>query len=1368
MKQKIIVTALPNGINTRSRTGTLRVSAVFSLQVEDVNTTLQNVPDMLNWAERIRTAKFMVQYNGALVEAKPVGTAPDPVLWKNIFTPTVKVRSFEQEELHKLPLLSYPVKHIVNFISTAVAQTGSKFTSALPDSNFYTDNATFTDISDYAVGDYPKKGREKITLDSLSIDKQLGRRLRSQLVRGTFIPFNNQASPTMDFAQLKNFHGLYRGKNVAHHVPPEKPDFEFHAVLSVLSSYPQLQRKLGLVIDLEFEAPDTRIVAAGAAGIRIFPSGLNCTTASTVVSPATACIKTDNGFYARPGTDSLIDKGYLRINTDRFTVFQLDTDGAALKLCQQMDSLQLKKAKHIFYGVSNNLPNAAGLPFFNNEAPRREGLPSNRSAGIGLALNGMAAQLSGKFNRMNELRTKLVSGSAAPAGISGNNITWVVPEELLTADDTTIGYRMDIMPMETGKWFSLHKRTNQFSFLNAGGTSIPIPGMEPDEGFIQLSVAEEKTDSGPQLKVSEAIARWEGWSLSVPRPGSALNDPLNSGAEMYDKNIPDQKKRELAKYQTPASADFKLNVQHSIVKDSLPMLRFGKKYATKIRTVDMAGNSVDLAVEPENKTACIRAGIKYMRYEPAAAPFLVLGNKVRDGESSEVLVIRSNDGLTCEQYENANKDSKNTVPYPPSAVRHVKPPRTTLEMITTHGLIDDVMGSGSASKAAALYEIIKTSKDPAFNPADATYTLKVTESETPLTTVEYLADPMAAGVAFFLSADDPNPKVPNPAAFDQWVSFYFDEPTTAADLNRVTRDKWMNPKPFRIKLKEGIPGLAWKKENRTLEISLPKGIMFKMYYASFWRPDDVVQLCGVLDMMGMSNLTGAAGDAIAKGHHWMFSPFREITFVHAVQQPLPAINTTAVPAAKALETDRNYGDNFALVNTHLLVHGPSTGQLDLEATWTDWIDDPAYEDPAMKEDLQKIPAHAKVFHFTTLYGVNDYVFGDVEGIKNNPFTGLRHQFNDTKHRRVKYKLIATSRYRENFFQLNEDKKGLLPLTRENWFSKEVIIPSSARPAAPEIAYVIPTFEWDRVTKNTTIFTGRASGLRVYLKRPWYSSGEGEQLAVVLNIPSNPTLGGSVSSAGAPVTTWGTDPAKLSGLLLEGITPMPDVFLNVPATDKVNMVPVAENKTARVNIVAYTPKYDNERHLYYVDILLNIHLSYFPFVRLALARYQPNSVKKDDTDCCLSPIVLADYIQVPAPRASSLEFKGAKNNIVVAISGTAPAVSNTGSMYRHRVEFIVEPIEQPSTENTHLIINAKPIDSYSYILQDADIKNFAFYHAHPFSLPAAYSNTPYRIRVLEYEVMERDRFKPDPVPGMPRTGSMPATQRLVFADVYEVK
>ncbi|MBK6384339.1 MAG: hypothetical protein IPF69_12920 [Chitinophagaceae bacterium] len=85
----------------------------------------------------------------------------------------------------------------------------------------------------------------------------------------------------------------------------------------------------------------------------------------------------------------------------------------------------------------------------------------------------------------------------------------------------------------------------------------------------------------------------------------------------------------------------------------------------------------------------------------------------------------------------------------------------------------------------------------------------------------------------------------------------------------------------------------------------------------------------------------------------------------------------------------------------------------------------------------------------------------------------------------------------NIFSILSLKRCCLQTNYGRQHHGEVNILSSARPVTPQVEYVIPTFEWNRTTTGKKTVTGRISGLRVYLKRPWYKQQRGEQLAVVL-------------------------------------------------------------------------------------------------------------------------------------------------------------------------------------------------------------------------------------------------------------------------------
>src|SRR4029077_2213626 len=106
-----------------------------------------------------------------------------------------------------------------------------------------------------------------------------------------------------------------------------------------------------------------------------------------------------------------------------------------------------------------------------------------------------------------------------------------------------------------------------------------------------------------------------------------------------------------------------------------------------------------------------------------------------------------------------------------------------------------------------------------------------------------------------------------------------------------------------------------------------------------------------------------------------------------------------------------------------------------------------------------------------------------------------HEFHDTKYRSVTYVATATSRFREYF--ADSLTRPASDFTRES-VPVTLDILNAARPAAPKVLYVVPTFGWSKRTEGTwSVSARRGGGLRVYLDRPWFSSGAGELLGVVL-------------------------------------------------------------------------------------------------------------------------------------------------------------------------------------------------------------------------------------------------------------------------------
>ena len=510
----------------------------------------------------------------------------------------------------------------------------------------------------------------------------------------------------------------------------------------------------------------------------------------------------------------------------------------------------------------------------------------------------------------------------------------------------------------------------------------------------------------------------------------------------------------------------------------------------------------------------------------------------------------------------------------------------------------------------------------------------------------------------------------------------------------------------------------WDPVDRVLTVYLPKGLSTVVPLTSYVTPDDL-KLMGVwqwlreyIDQLAVNNpqpavlQPGSDADRIAhvlqravEGGHWMLTPPHLITLVHAVQQPIghPKFTGAAVHHEQldndptALQTTpgrgqtdptelasitawRRLGSNEAYILGALKIHGASTARVDLLAAWDDPVDDVSQPKwttthhaapvdelplPTLNDDYLDAPGAPNPLprHVGYYDSEHDQILF-VRASDNTTWEDLgfddaapRHLINDTKHHVVTYTATATSRYRE-YFDPNLDPSAF---TRT---SKPVVVdvPASARPLAPDIVYVVPTFGWERQTdtnmKRSVRFGG---GLRVYLNRPWFSSGQGELLGVALWSYQNGSLDQSTRDKFKPFfTQWGMDPIWQS----DNLAGAPDVY-NFPDADDSEYNLSLEEASARqpdgspgrVSVAGFAPHYDEDRKLWFADLTIDLPSeTYMPFVRLALVRYQPHAL----ADAKISRVILADFAQLTADRSAMVTADPHHpRTLRVVVSGVAP-------------------------------------------------------------------------------------------------------------------
>lgn len=1118
--------------------------------------------------------------------------------------------------------------------------------------------------------------------------------------------------------------------------PPKTPPIDFHNIVAFLGDYPFLLRPLGLAIDLLAEPPalsDGEMGRIRVAFLQDVPEGLEFVGGEDA-RPWTNFEVRDERFIARPRNPEgdLVD-GTLRLEAqDWFSVNQVDVDGSALKTIDFAANVA-QIASLIAGGQPSMTPDDASVPAL-------------RTGGFVISRANRAEQVVGQFDQAVEHEKDRTGGTPAD----------------LFAEDVTRGYRPDVCYAGSGDWFSLTLRDGTYAVeLNGSSTPLNLSPDEPgapvcrDEAFVKgASTTSVAGETDAELYLHEVLFGWDGWSLASKRPGNAIVDAV--GAVGQPQSAPPE--------------EFPLATRFKATAGTLPRLRFAHEYRFRVRAVDLAGNSVpEKYLDPSHQTDVE----VFLRFDPVPSPAVVPRRQFGEGESLLRMVIRSTLGVLPAPYialpriVALNGHTTSATAYLDRNERHIAAPKSSVQLAEWHGMFDTAMGVTVAQEAINdAYDVAAREAgsfiddgpgaavaNPA-SPADATDLASHLKGQ-PLKAGEYVIRDIDKLVLPYL----PDPAAAGPA----FTSLPGGGPTTTfvwpRDHVPPNLAPWWDRQPIRIRIEDGGPTNAtqqapkWVPAERLLRVFLRQAEMVTVRLGCQPTPEGAVA-SGILDLLDPGVRTAQWTDVI-EGRHWMVTPFQNLTLVHAVEMPL---------AAPVVDVDdagvtRNEGETYAVLQGEIDNHAKSTGRLDIDAIWFEPIDDPGKDAPNDVDHEGEIEGQAHVGDFLLEATEDACKIGrdDVPAGINPAVHKVRHEFRDTKHRRVTYKATATTRFREYFPTDITSKPSLIthvgPTTTTS-------VPSSRRPDPPDVEYVIPTFRWvdetyrglpaglteadvaPRLARAIKEVRGgsrllergfraervalppgvrlplvrrrlRKCGLRVYLGRPWYSSGAEELLAVV--VPDQPyitwpididrglvvegvaraladesaerILGrGLIRGTGAraaaserlvrsvqklqpaadSLAEATADPDALLSLyqgeqledLLDIIGPFlpvgdPETYVTRYGNDPIwgsdpvadgpwihqfplrtrvgTGLSLAEVPFRTVAAIGHRPQFDTDRKLWYCDIDIDAGTSYFPFVRLGLARYQPNSIP----GVHLSRVVTPEWAQILPTRAATI-------------------------------------------------------------------------------------------------------------------------------------
>jgi hypothetical protein len=1009
-RQTLIWTALPQG-----REGTtLRLSAFITPQLSflggnrrapTTTTKLSTFKDWVNWPATIGGVhtSFKVSFNGGT----PVEASWDPKLlngnlWTAIFDPTTtRVDSFAAEDFSKVAISTFGASAVHRFVTDLYGGFNAMNAAGAP--LVLTRNTTHPTKPHAATGPAAATYKQIVT-------------------------------PPSAIANALSFHERALPKHGAAPTQPAPQILDFHSAVASLGSFPELLRTFGLAIPLQVTVP-ANLASATSFTVAVIPTFTTALSDTINVSLPTASTLTSTQFLATPHgsdyQDGMLDLGNGNEANSRFSIVDVDVDGA---------SQGLNAANRSIASIVEANSSATSLTL-------NYTLPILRSSGPSLLWDdwgGKGNTAAGQTHNLNTLATR-------QAKISAGVAAWIADHHkalpTVHAEDISRGWRIDVL--NTGdanpNWKSLHWRLASYSLGTGGAFTLSADDARPYEGMVVPGVTHEPIAQGAlpsSVSVHESIARWDGWSLSAPRPGGQINDdgtssPTASGNPMPstthtdgDGNINPQISAEFFVAPAGTTVDDPLTGT-PVGTTGLPTLRFGSTYQYRARAVDLSGWSV-----PQNTTTAnsrISLPTTHYRWEPIQAPYVVPTAPLTAGEGALTVVLRD-DGVAP-----ATANS-----------RWLFPPKVHQKMAEEQGAFDDSSGSPDPAKYATIAAFNDGSLTSITGIQSSASNLTLAVSDNPTPVVTWLPDPAGVGIALYgLSQDFPTaPIIPSgtpinnpnqsPTYLDLW------EPARGGAWPALL-GKLLTVEPVAATAGQNIPrSIVWSVTSASADRAenLTLGVTPGSVYA--------LRLSSILDVNHISafgqwywivqNLTqhgntkfepNVYGSAL-EGLAYQLTPYHTLRVVYAVLLPQIAPAFSALTAFAGPRFIRSANDTTVEIqDANFAVDGPTTASVTFTATWTDPVDDTknahpdtdtvdvaqgslvatvvTVYDPPVDSDPMLPTRPTPASPFGTIASPSDVLTTEVTGQ-----LAATHRIGDTKHHLITYAPTATSRFGQFF------------------------------------------------------------------------------------------------------------------------------------------------------------------------------------------------------------------------------------------------------------------------------------------------------------------------------------------------------------------
>lgn len=291
-----------------------------------------------------------------------------------------------------------------------------------------------------------------------------------------------------------------------------------------------------------------------------------------------------------------------------------------------------------------------------------------------------------------------------------------------------------------------------------------------------------------------------------------------------------------------------------------------------------------------------------------------------------------------------------------------------------------------------------------------------------------------------------------------------------------------------------------------------------------------------------------------------------------------------------------------------------------------------------------------------------------------------------------------TRFREYFLGVPDDDPSMV---RES-SAQTIHVLNARRPDPVAVHSLVPIFTWDRRVQAGRYFSVRkTSGVRVYLQRPWHTTGADERLGVL--VYDSPAAGEAALGRHDPVcrlvSHWGLDPLEDDADL--GVPQLSSE--NFPARKEViktmtllEMGRTREPSTYGTAVVGHEVQFDAERGLWYADVEITLPIQRFPFLRLGLVRFQPMSAIGNH----VSRVEVPDPVQLPPTRTLSAVLGGkAGEQLSITLSGSRlRQTTYTAEHHQRALDRTQEPrldITEPSSPRRSPLNDVSPANPHEF-------------------------------------------------------------------------